>query len=105
MKKTRNANGIKIETENGIKFNSPAAALEAALKIQAFVALQDYLVTSHINMECKVVEITIHFSGKPFPKIRNGYRYSTKTISSHTYYSNYEKRADRVRTIELSFKY
>lgn len=105
MKKTRNANGISITKDSGYRFNDKWQAMEAAQMMQMFIASQGYIVTSSFNLEFKIVTITAHVSNKPFPLIKNGYKYSTKEISSHTYYSEYRNIAERVRTITFTYEY
>lgn len=105
MKKTRNANGITIECESRGKFINASQAIMAAQMMQMNMALQGYLVTSHIDTENGSVEVTIHFSDKPYPKTLDGYTYTKKTIMSHEYYSPYEKAPSRVRCIEYRFEY
>lgn len=105
MKKTRNANRISIKKDSGFRFSDKWQAMEAAQMMQMFIASQDYMVTSMFNLESKVINITVNVSEKPFPLIKNGYKYSTKEISSHMYYSEYRNVAERVRTITFTYEY
>lgn len=105
MKKTRNANGITIECESRGKYINASQAIMAAQMMQMNMALQGYLATSHFDIETGSIEVTVHFSNKPFPKTLDGYTYTKKTITSHEYYSPYEKASCRVRCIEYRFEY
>lgn len=105
MKKTRNANGITIESESRGKYINASQAIMAAQMMQMAMALQGYLVTSHFDTNTGSIEVTVHFSDKPYPKTLNGYTYTKKTIMSHEYYSTYEKAPCRVRCIEYRFEY
>lgn len=105
MKKTINANGITIENESQSKFINASAAIMAAQMLQMNMVLQGYLVTSHMDTENGTIEVTVHFSDKPFPKILDGYKYTKKIITSHEYYSTYNKKSNRVRCVEYIFEY
>lgn len=105
MKKTRNANRISIKKDSGFRFSDKWQAMEAAQMMQMFIASQGYMVISTFRLEFKIVEITVHVSERPFPLIKNGYKYSTKEISSHMYYSEYRNVAERVRTITFTYEY
>lgn len=105
MKKTRNANGITIECDSRGRYINASQAIMAAQMMQMNMALQGYLVTSHIDTETGTVEITVHFSDKPYPKTLDGYTYTKKRITSHEYYSDYEKAPSRTRCVEYRFEY
>lgn len=105
MKKTRNANGIRIECESRGKYINASQAIMAAQMMQMNMALQGYMVTSYIDTEAGRVQVTVHFSDKPYPKTLDGYTYTTKIITSHVWYNNYEKAPSRVRCVEYRFEY
>ncbi len=105
MKQKRDANRISITKDSGFRFSDKWQAMEAAQMMQMFIASQGYTVTSMFNLEFKTIDITVHVSEKPFPLIKNGYKYSTKEISSHVYYSEYRNVAERVRTITFTYEY
>lgn len=86
-------------------FISKNAALMAFQMAQLYFIQAGYLTTSSVNPESKRIELTIHFELPNFPTIPQGYNYSRREITSHTYFSEYEKRLDYVRCMTLYFKY
>lgn len=64
-----------------------------------------YLTTSSLNLSSNRIELTVHFELPDFPTLPIGFRYSEMEISSHTYYSDYDKKPDYVRTVTYYFKY
>lgn len=99
-------NGVNyIESEKEQKYMNAISAISAAQCIQLNLALEGYLVTSTYNTENKRVEVTVHFEGKPFPKINQGTKPTKKTITSHQYWQELTKSMVRIRCMELSFEF
>lgn len=105
MKKERRYGVNHVISEEQAKFVNAAAAVMAMQAIQMLFALQGYLATSSINLEHGKVELTIHFEGQPFPTLPQGYKYTTKEVTSHYYWSDADNQQSRVRCVEYTFKY
>lgn len=96
---------IKIKKADGKKFINAATAIMAMQAAQIYYALAGYVTTSSISLENGRCELTIHFDGKPYPTLPNGYLYSTKEITSHVFYSAICGGATRVRCLEFAYKF
>lgn len=86
-------------------FITKDAALMAFQMAQLYFIQAGFLTTSSVNIAVKRIELTVHFDLPNFPTIPNGYKYSRKEITSHTYYSEVDKQVGYVRCLELIFKY
>lgn len=95
----------EIKRGDGKKFVNAAAAIMALQAAQVFYSLAGYLTSTYICTETGRVELTVHFSDKPYLKIPMGYNYSVCEIESHEYWSDYKKSMIRVRTMCYTYKY
>lgn len=91
--------------DNKESFITKNAALMAFQMAQLYFIQAGYLTTSSVNPESKRIELTIHFELPNFPTIPHGYKYSRREITSHSYFSEFEKKLDYVRCMTLYFKY
>lgn len=96
---------ISIKKGDGQKFINAANAIMALQAAQMYYSLAGYCTSSSINLETGRCELTIHFEGKPFPTLPNGYKYSTKEITSHYFYSEICGGATRVRCFDLYYNF
>ena len=96
---------IYIESEKEQKYTSDIAAIMAAQYTEMYLAMEGYLVSSTYNLKDKKIEVTVHFNGKPFPKIHQGAKPTKKTITSHQYWHEYTKSMERVRCMDLEFEF
>lgn len=96
---------IRIKKGDGQKFINAANAIMAMQAAQIYYALAGYLTTSSINIENGRCELSVHFDGKPYPKLPNGYKYSTKEITSHEFYSEVCGGVTRVRCLDFKYKF
>lgn len=92
-------------TKTAERFINKDAALMAFMANQFFFIHQGFLTTSTVNLEVLKIELTVHFDFRNPPRIPEGYVYSQKEITSHTYYSDYERRLIYVRCLTLTFKF
>lgn len=90
---------------DGKPFINAANAIMAMQGAQMHFALAGYLTTSSIYLEHDRVSLTIHFSDKPFPRLPIGYKFSSMAICSHEYWSDVTGQTERVRTIDIEFKF
>lgn len=86
-------------------FITKDAALMAFQMAQLYFIQAGFLTTSYVNPASGIIELTVHFTLPNFPTMPNGYKYSRRWITSHTYYSEVEKQVGYVRCLELIFKY
>lgn len=86
-------------------FITKNAALLAFQMAQLYFIQAGFLTSSYVNLEVNRIELTIHFDLANYPTIPQGYKYSRREITSHTYYSDYENRLCYVRCMTLYFKY
>ena len=105
MKKSIKNGVIYIESEKEQKYISASAAIMAAQYTELYLAMEGYLVSSTYNVENEKVEVTVHFDGKPYPKIYKGAKPTKKTITSHQYWQEFSKSMVRVRCMTLTFKF
>ena len=105
MKKSIENGVIYIESEKEQKYINAISAIAAAQCVQLNLALEGYLVTSTFNIENNRAEVTVHFDGKPFPKINQGTKPTKKTITSHQYWQEFTKSMVRVRCMDLTFEF
>lgn len=105
MKKEIRNGVIYIESEKEQKYYSAINAISAAYCVQLNLALEGYLVTSTYNIENNRAEVTVHFEGKPFPKINNVEKPTRKTITSHQYWQEFTKSMVRVRCMTLIYEF
>lgn len=105
MKKSIVNGVIYIESEKEQKYPTATLAISAAQWFALGLALEGYLVTSTYDIGVKKVEVTVHFTGKPFPKINNQPKPTTKTITSHQYWQKDTKSMARVRCMDLTFEF
>ena len=105
MKKSIVNGVIYIESEKEQKYFTPTIAITAAHWFALKLALEGYLVTSTYNTENNRAEVTVHFDGKPFPKINNLPKPTKKTITSHQYWQEFTKSMVRVRCMDLTFEF
>lgn len=94
-----------IRKADGAKFVNAAAAIMALQMMQGYFALAGYLTTSRIDAETNIAELTIHYSGKDFPRLPQGYKFSEKEITSHEFWSDHTKRVQRVRCMVFYFNF
>ncbi len=105
MKKSIENGVIYIESEKEQKYINAISAIAAAQCVQLNLALEGYLVTSTFNIENNRAEVTVHFDGKPIPKINQGTKPTKKTITSHQYWQEFTKSMVRVRCMDLTFEF
>lgn len=105
MKKEVRFGVIHIESDHNEKFVDAGHALMAMQTMQAWMAIQNYLVCSSINLEFGRIELTVHIDGKQMPVLPPAYKYTWRDISSHTYWSEPRNCSDRVRCIDYHFEY
>lgn len=105
FKKEKRFGTIHVTSEKQGKFINNSQALLMMQSIQFVHSLQGYLTTSRINLDYGRIELTIHFSEKPFPKLPHGYSYTWRDVTSHMYWSEASGKQERVRTLEYYFEY
>ena len=86
-------------------FISKNAALMAFQMCQLYFIQAGYLTTSSVDLETNKIELTVHFDLISYPTIPQGFKYSRREITSHTYYNDWEKKLEYVRCMDLYFKY
>ena len=87
------------------KFNDANSAMKAMLKAEFYYATTNTSTNSHIHLYAKVIELTVHFTdASKLPKL-SWLKYSSKTLESHYYYSDYSKTCFNCRTITFTFEY
>jgi len=80
-------------------------ALQAA---QMYYAMQGYLTVARIDIETKMMELTIHFEMNKFPTIPEWlewFTYSEREITSHTSYFETIKEVCQVRCMCLYYRW
>jgi len=87
------------------RFINKDAALMAFMANQFYFIHRGFLTCSYVNIEMAVIELTVHFELSNPPILPTGYLYSQKEITSHTYYSDNERRLIHVRCLTLRFEY
>ena len=105
MKKSNQNGVITLESEDYGKFINEAAACMAFESMQRFMAFQGYLTCSTISPKNQKYELTVHFEDSSYPQVPIGYKFTKKTITSHKYWQEWQKKVQRVRCIEFTFKY
>lgn len=105
MKKERSNGVIRIESELKYKFKEQNSAMRSCQQIQWYYASAGYMTTSYLSLDTKTIEVTVHFEGKPFPSTPASQLYSTKVITSHSYWNKNEGKQVRVRCVTYYFKY
>lgn len=105
MKKEVRNGTIHLTSEKSAKFINAATALLAMQAIEFLAANMGYSTHSSIYLPHKRIELSIHFEGANLPQLPPGYKYSWRDITSHTYYSEYDKQETRVRVIDYYFEY
>ena len=86
-------------------FITKNAALMAFQMAQLYFIQAGYLTISHVCLETKSINLTVHFELPNFPTIPNGYNYSRREITSHTYYRELDNELVYVRCMDLYFNY
>lgn len=86
-------------------FISKNAALMAFQMAQLYFIQSGYLVASHVHLETKSIELTVHFDLPNYPTIPKGYTYSRREITTQRYYSDYDRKSTYVRCMNLYFKF
>lgn len=105
MKKEVRNGIIHITSEKSGKFINATSALFAMQAIEFFYANLGYSVHSSIYLEHKRIELSIHFDGTNLRQLPPRYNYTWRDITSHAYYSEYDKCEQIVRTIDYFFEY
>lgn len=105
FKKEMSNGTIYLTSEKRNKFINAANALLAMQAAQFVMVMSDYLTTSHINITNGIIELSVHFEGKPFPKLPNGYGYTWSETTSHYYWNDYSKEVRRCRVKRLVFEF
>ena len=73
--------------------------------MQLYFAKRNLNVILRIDLSVSSIELTVHLEGPKCPAIPRCYYYSKKRITSHEYYSEYDKEVNRVRCLEFIFTY
>jgi len=103
--RTRDIKMRKEIIKNGEKFNDKFAALNAFAYYQFHFIQKGFLVCSHVDLLVRTIELTVHFDYRNLPTMLKGINYSRKELTSHTYYSDREKKLIYVRCLTLRFQY
>lgn len=94
-----------IKKGDGIKFINAGNAVMALQTAQFYFSMLGYLTSSHIDIENKYINLTVHFTDKSYPKLPHGYLFSSIELSSHWYFSERENKADKVRVVSYQYYY
>lgn len=73
--------------------------------LQIYLAVKGYNVTTRVNLNHKIIELTAFFDGANIPTLPSGYRYTWRDITSHSYYSEVNGCEVKNRTIDYYFEY
>lgn len=92
-------------TKKGQKFVNKQAALLAFQAAQYHYIQEGFLTTSSVNPDADRIELTVHFDLPKYPTIPQNLKYSEMEITSHIYFSDYERKETYVRVISFWFKY
>lgn len=105
MMKYRRNGTCYLEGDNTGAFVNDFAAMMAAQVMQLYFAKRNLSTSLRINLSVGSIELTVHLDGPTYPVIPQNYFYSKKRISSHEYFSDFDKEVVRVRCLELIFTY
>lgn len=105
MKKEVRNGTIYMTSEKAAKFINAASALLAMQAIEFLAANMGYSTHSDICLPTNRIELTVHFEGANIPVLPQGYKYTWREISSHSYYSKWTGQEERVRVIHYYFEY
>ena len=72
---------------------------------QLYFAQSEYLTTSRLDVETYTIELTVHFDMQNYPIMPNGYKYSDRELTTHTYYDKYEDKIKYIRCATYIFRY
>lgn len=86
-------------------FVNATMAIMAMQTLQMYFGNAGYLVTSSINTKIGKCELTVYFTTNKYPTIPTGYNYSTRVVESHEFFSNFEMKVVRNRTMTLTFEF
>ena len=105
MKKEVRNGTIYMTSDKADKFINAASALLAMQAIEFLAANMGYSTHSSIYLPHKRIALTVHFEGANIPILPQGYKYTWREITSHTYYSESTRQEERVRVIDYNFEY
>lgn len=105
---------MKTESRNGAHYvygdpnyiyECETSAVWAGAMAQIYFSQKGFLTNMTMNLDVKKVELTVHFDEFTLPKMPTDIGYSQRTLSSHSYWSDFRKVTERVRTATFIFKY
>jgi hypothetical protein len=105
MKKYRENGTCYMEGDFAGPFVNVDAAIMAAQVMQLYFAKRNLSTSLRMFLEVGSIELTVHLEGATNPALPRGYHYSKKRVTSHEYFSEYEKAVVRVRCLEFYFTY
>lgn len=105
MKKETRFETHHVTSDKQGKFVSFSAAIMAMQSVQLLSALSGYLTTSYICLEVRSIELTVHFTEKPYPTLPQGYKYTWRDTTSHVTWDESSHTQKRIRCVVYHFEY
>lgn len=87
-----------MKKEMAGEYINAAMAVMAMQTCQMYFIMEGYPVSSSTYLSQQRCELTVHFDGRPMPKLPAGYSCSSYETESLNYYSECLKGVARVRT-------
>lgn len=94
-----------ITSDYFAKFPTEDGAIYQFQEMQQFYGNLGYLTTSTIHLKNHKIELCIHFDNFTLPRPHSASVYSYRELTSHTYWSEYDKKSVRVRCCTYFFEF